>query len=607
MNTSGWATYADAASAAPTDGTGGSPNITLSRSVTNPIRGTASFLMAKDAANRQGQGISYDFTIDRADASSMLTISFDWESDIALSEGDLVVWIYDKDNGALIQPTPYKLPSAAIGIQNHWSAQFQTSALPANDYRLIIHIAVTSASAWNIKLDNFAVGPTPMKQGVPITDWQNFTPTGTWSTNTAYTGAWRRVGQNIEIKYNVALSGAPNVTTLLLNLPAGIVFNGGGLSGPVGSPGYWLGGYGYISQNTGDRYSLAAEISQASQCVRLYHQGVPITQASPITFANGDVIRVEISIPVVGWSSNCQVSSDAETRVVEFSARDGSGGSHTLNNGFQKYPNNFSSVAKDTHGAWDAVNTRYVIPVPGFYVIYWQCAFDPNADGQRIVSIKKNGSTLQYGIRAAGNAVVSTSSNVMYVTECNAGDYIEFYAFQNSGGNLAYSTNILDNACAIFRISGPSQIAASEKIAAMYCTDAGQTVVNGASTVVNFEDKTYDTHGAVTVGASWKFTAPRGDYYLVAFAVQITAGTAFNENERVIGYVTKNGVTTMMTGVVRYHATTTVSTYTEVHGSIILWLNAGEYVDLRINQNCGSDLTLNASATNNWICVASAG
>ena len=63
-NTTGWATFDDA-SATPVDGTGGSPStITLSRNTSSALRDVGDFDIAKTAADGQGEGWSYDFTID---------------------------------------------------------------------------------------------------------------------------------------------------------------------------------------------------------------------------------------------------------------------------------------------------------------------------------------------------------------------------------------------------------------------------------------------------------------------------------------------------------------------------------------------------------------
>lgn len=67
--TVGWTPYADAAGAQPVDGTGGSPTITWGSTPTTPLRGRNSFLLTKTNVNSQGQGVSYSFTIDRADST----------------------------------------------------------------------------------------------------------------------------------------------------------------------------------------------------------------------------------------------------------------------------------------------------------------------------------------------------------------------------------------------------------------------------------------------------------------------------------------------------------------------------------------------------------
>jgi hypothetical protein len=55
-NATGYVAYADAAAAVPVDATGGSPVTTIVRSTSVPLRGTASGLWSKSAANRQGEG-----------------------------------------------------------------------------------------------------------------------------------------------------------------------------------------------------------------------------------------------------------------------------------------------------------------------------------------------------------------------------------------------------------------------------------------------------------------------------------------------------------------------------------------------------------------------
>ena len=58
-----------------------------------------------------------------------------------------------------------------------------------------------------------------------LTEWEAFTPTGSWTTNTTYTGYSRKVGDTKEYKVGIALAGAPDTATLTINLPVGDVID----------------------------------------------------------------------------------------------------------------------------------------------------------------------------------------------------------------------------------------------------------------------------------------------------------------------------------------------------------------------------------------------
>lgn len=158
QNIRGWATYADAAGATPVDGTGGSPTETFARSTTSPLAGIASFVLTKDAANRQGEGASYAFNLDPADStngSQNLLIDFYYSTGGTFATGtssDVQVYVYDITNANLITPNQTYLNSS--------SGRFQTTFLSSSsstNYRLIFHTATTSASAWTLKIDRVNV------------------------------------------------------------------------------------------------------------------------------------------------------------------------------------------------------------------------------------------------------------------------------------------------------------------------------------------------------------------------------------------------------------------------------------------------------------------
>jgi capsid protein len=58
-------------------------------------------------------------------------------------------------------------------------------------------------------------------------------------------------------------------------------------------------------------------------------------------------------------------------------------------------------------------------------------------DGDRITFIKKNGSTFNYlMVLTPSNATYGNSTNASIIMNLTAGDYIELFSNQRSGGNL---------------------------------------------------------------------------------------------------------------------------------------------------------------------------
>lgn len=568
-DTTGWATYADAAASDPVDGTGGSPNITWTRSTSNPLRGTANFLLTKDAANRLGEGVSYDFTIDRSDATSMLRISFDWESNVTLSEGDITIYIYDKDNSKLIQTIPYKLPGTVANQQNHWVGEFQTSALPANDYRLIIHIASTSTTAWAIKFDNFAIGPNPHVQGVPITDPESKTMTLSNISGTV-TSKFTRVGKLLFIDFTASITGGAS-GNITLNLPAGYNVDSTAISHV--SPRC---GFAQAYDVTGNSYVGIVELMYPTTNSFVFRSdNNTITEMwdadEPFIWSNGDYILGTIIVPIVGWSSNCQVSSDADTRVIAFSAY--KNGDQSLSNSVETKLTSFTPTI-DTHGGWDSTNNRYIVKVPGIYVIGMRGYIAPHSStSERILLYTINGGSTIRLVQMPNCANTSTHPNGSAVVSLSAGDYIEFYALQSSGTSLNYVSSSM-NTISVYRLSGPSQIAASEKIATT--AELSGTInlaPNGSAVKVNLNTTTLDTHGCFNTG-TYKWTCPRAGYYHVDFAVSLRNTNVLNSRYYTSLY--KNGAELRRGNDI----TPSANTYLCLVGSGVLYLLAGDYLEL---------------------------
>jgi hypothetical protein len=155
---SGWLQYNDGATATPVDGTGGSAvaQVTMLITTSSPIRGTKSAVISKDAANRQGVGYSYDFTISNVDKGVTAGVEMDLLTSANYASGDVVFYIYDVTNSTLITPRATALPK----LDNYGKFFTDYGLQTGTTYRFILHIATTNASAWTITFDTMVNSTT---------------------------------------------------------------------------------------------------------------------------------------------------------------------------------------------------------------------------------------------------------------------------------------------------------------------------------------------------------------------------------------------------------------------------------------------------------------
>lgn len=510
VNSIGWSTFADAASTTPTDGTGGSPNSTWARTTSSPLRGAGSFLWTKSSgASRQGEGVSYDFTIDAADKGKVLQISFDY----AIASGtfvddDMTVWVYDVTNAALIQPAPYKLKNHSLAAEK-FGLEFQT-ATSSTSYRLILFVPVTTNSSNTLKFDNFSVGPQAKLYGSPVTDWISYTPTGSWVANSTYTGYWRRVGDQMEVNFRIALSGAPTAASLTVNLPSGYTID----TSKITALATTVVGVGNIDEsagnsNIGARINYNSTTSVTVNYIRLSgslydYPGVNAT--TPVTFGNTDNVSGTFLVPISGWSSSAIMSSDADTRVValELSGTSTSVTSSTVD----IVP---TTVVQDTHGGMSSAT--YTVKVPGFYNIAATIRSASSAwtQGQSFfVYYSINGADVELGFSYAHTTASfplgASGSAIKYL---NAGDTVKFRVYAGVTGTPGAFR------ASINKISGPAQIAASDTVAARATGDPA-SATSGNPIIV--PTVSFDSTGSYS-GSTGKLTCPVSGTYSVSGAL----------------------------------------------------------------------------------------
>ncbi len=308
VDTTGWSTYADAAQATPVDCTGGSPNTTWTTTTTTPQRGLSNFVLTHNSgASRQGEGAAYAFTTDRQDsalAPRALTAYVDVNiNDTDYTNGDLAIYVYDVTNAALITPSV----TAVTGAPYRYQATFVTTT--STSYRLCVHTAGTGTGAWVANFVNFYVGPADVTTGTPVTDWVSYTPTGSWVSNTTYAGKWRRVGDTMEGQALVTTSGAPTSANLSVNIPAGCTINTSAMANGVDNR-YQVGNA--VILDSGTTVYQGAAMFNTTTAIGLYSiddaagavTRTSVTQASPMTWASGDNIAFNFSVPCSEWAAS---------------------------------------------------------------------------------------------------------------------------------------------------------------------------------------------------------------------------------------------------------------------------------------------------------------
>lgn len=553
--TTGWATYAYAAGTRPVDGTGGSPNVTWTTSATTPLYGVNSFLLTKDAADRQGQGASFAFTVQPAHQAKVLNISFDYivssgtfVAGTSSTDSDIIAYIYDVTNSQLIEPSSIKLLSNSTSIADRFNATFQTSAT-GTSYRLILHCASTSESAYVVKFDNISVSPSNYSYGTPITDWQSYTPTFTgFGTTSAVDFRYRRVGSDLEIRGQFT-SGTSTAVEAQITLPSGLTS-----SSSIATIEYG-GGCSY-SQTGANVFNTLIEPSKTYFTMGLQAASYAgsTKQNGNALLSSGQSVKCTVKVPISGWSSSVQMSDQQDTRVCSMLAYKNAG-SATANTDISSW----TAVSKDSHGAFNTSTGVYTVPVAGDYYVDFN--WEATVSGTVSSSILVNNTIVMTA--AEGNDSNADYGVSMLLTDLKVGDLI---TVQSNTTKTLSSSNV-KNKLAIFRLSGPNQLAAIETISASYYCSTNQSATSSAP--FNFDTKEYDSHGAVTTGASWKFTAPAAGLYEVSGYIEKVTATTSGFDIYKNGSSYKRASASLSSGV----------TYSNFYASIRLI--ARDYIELR--------------------------
>jgi hypothetical protein len=519
----------------PTFGSGANGNLALSTVSSSQLSGTYSFSLASSTATVQGNMMaSSAFYIDLEDQAKVLQFKCYYSTASGVANGNysgtssstLGVAFYDVTNSVWLSSA-----GNFNFVQNsgtgYATGTVQTGS-STTQIRVCFYFPAASGGAITWYLDDIFIGPQTAPSGPVMTDWVAYTPTfsagfGTVSAVSFYS---RRVGDSLMV-YGNWTNGtvAGSVATITVG------YNGA--NGNVTIDTSKIGANSIIG---------VAETSLSSTTYFSTFPVAPSSNATTINFIiknsttgfsggvqNGNAIcsnttvnTVHFVVPIVGWSSNTVQSSDTDSRIIALSAIKNSGSA--ANN--ENTVTNWTSVLKDSAGAFNSTTGVYTVPVTGFYAVSGTVGFAANSTGVRYARVVQAGSLAQNysGIfvnnNGAGNATWVSASAIVY---CLSGDSLSINGFQNSGGSLAFDGTSGATTLSIQRISGPAVTQATESVNGRYFSSV--TAISGSLGNITYATKTRDSHGAYS-GATW--TCPVTGMYLFNAGITIQGTFALN-------------------------------------------------------------------------------
>lgn len=511
VDTSGNTAYKDAAGTEPVDGSGGSPTLTITRSTSLPLSGVASGVIGKPPSNVQGEGINIalnDFDI--ADKSQKVLISFEYDaSDPDYVDADFRVFIYDNTNSSLIRVSDEDIKG---GKGTHY-ATFQ---IPYNcdSASLLIHCATSDTLSYDLKIDRISLGRTPYAVGTVNKDWETFTPTGSWVTNTTYVGSKARKGDTQFVETNISLSGAPNAVSLTLTVPVPIDLDV--------HPAETAIGFAYIqdSSTSANNTMATAFVSSATTILFRVVGATGISNTAPFTFANGDTIKIKYSYAVDGWESQGVSSIDLGARDIKSVARNSATTAVTSGTAIH-----FANVSESRGGVMWTSSTQFTPLETNDYLFSGDILASATITTWSITVFNVTDSVQASDGRLghAESSALVTYAGVVALTKGKVYEIRTSDTFTPSAAGSMVSV--------IKKMASPQSMLGATLIAACYTTNTGNAIGTSLTDVI-FEDLVKDETGIYNPGTGVA-TIPESRWYRIRAQVS-SAALNLSTSERFI-------------------------------------------------------------------------
>jgi hypothetical protein len=221
----------------------------------------------------------------------------------------------------------------------------------------------------------------------------------------------------------------------------------------------------------------------------------------------------------------------------------------------------------------------------------------PTTAGQIDLKIVKNGTPHWAEFKDFTSAGYTTKTvQVKGSVYLLAGDYIEIKT-EHSYGTTALIGDASRQRVSIERVGGSELVQPGEKVYASYACSNSSSVSDNTATLIDYDTKLVDSHGAVTTGGSWKFTAPMAGFYTISASDSLVFGVFC-----VFGLIVRKNGTAAKRHSIANEAGISSTRFAEIsHG---LFLNAGDYIDVQVLQESGGSRNRAGDATYSIITIS---
>jgi hypothetical protein len=258
----------------------------------------------------------------------------------------------------------------------------------------------------------------------------------------------------------------------------------------------------------------------------------------------------------------------------------------------------FGTKVVDTHGSYSA--GLYTVRVPGYYdlsaMIGLNGSWSLNQVAQIVIQV--DGVPVAADVVYAPGAIptIWLNANIKAIP-LNAGQVVRVMSYSAAGGPT-FDSAPERNFFSISRVSGPSAIAASESVSALYTGSPPTGTLSNSYNTVTFGTKVKDTHGGYSGGS---YTVPISGSYDIA--AQTAQEATYALDKFAITAVAVNG-TTKYKGVFIAGGANS-SAYPSVNIKSVP-LVAGDVVTIK-SYNDATTPTFTSDATTNWFSIVRTG